>query len=32
MMYLYDKFFSEYNKTIAQILLNMEDTPSQTRQ
>lgn len=31
-MYLYDKFFSDYNKTIAQILLNMEDTPSQTRQ
>ena len=24
-MYLYDKFFSEYDKTIAQILLNAED-------
>lgn len=25
MMYLYDKFFSDYDKTIAQILLNAED-------
>ena len=25
MMHLYDKFFGEYNKTIAQILLNAED-------
>ena len=24
-MYLYDKFFSDYDKTIAQILLNAED-------
>lgn len=25
MMYLYDEFFSDYDKTIAQILLNAED-------
>ena len=25
MMFLYDKFFNDYDKTIAQILLNAED-------
>ena len=24
-MYLYDKFFGDYDKTVAQILLNAED-------
>lgn len=30
-MYLYDKFFSTYNKTIAQILLNSEDIENEIK-
>lgn len=31
MMFLYDKFFSDYDKTIAQILLNAEDMEQEER-
>ena len=30
-MYLYDKFFSEYDKTVAQILLNAEDMENEEK-